>query len=65
MTPNKQFNTYKEGLDLEFLLVGIELLVWCHISFVFYLLFFCFSIPFSILGSEATNFSKRTLPIRS
>ena len=30
MTPNKQFNTYKEGLDLEFLLVGVELLIWCH-----------------------------------
>ena len=30
MTPNKQFNTYKEELQVQSLLVGIELLVWCH-----------------------------------
>ena len=31
MTPNKQFNTYKEELQIESLLVGVELLVRCHI----------------------------------
>ena len=30
MTPNKQFNTYKEELQIESLLVGVELLVRCH-----------------------------------
>ena len=30
MTPNKQFNTYKEGLQVQPLLVCVELLVWCH-----------------------------------
>ena len=31
----------------------------------YYCFIFCFRISFSMLGNEATNFLKRTLPIRS